>query len=274
MNVVSNQSKETNLNLNKVNSTISYLSILYTIKGRRVMYSIEMVIVNCVCISILAYELSTNFSLQKLNTKMYLMVLLVEQVLLIIHMGNILHVYWATYFIYLYFFRNTIKKLMMYISIRYVLFLLQYIVFGGTFYIGYYFVDYSISLMISLIVCLFMSLCLHMKWNSFVDKKQFVYPMRVFMNDQTIQLKGYLDSGNLCVYEGVAIVFVDDKYKHNMNQCNGTLYAFKGVSQYENTLIYLVEISINYHKKQWVYICFNNQINLPYGCECLLNIEM
>ncbi len=159
-------------------------------------------------------------------------------------------------------------------NIRYVLFILQYVCFKGTFYKGVYYVYFSWQLCCVWIVCILLSVCLHIKWNTYINKKEFVYIVHVFSKNKTLSIKGYLDSGNTCLYKGIPIIFIDELYKGYFIQHTYTYYQIQGVSDGVLNKIYKSEIAINHHKKRWIYICFSKQLSLPYGCECLLNIEM
>lgn len=236
-------------------------------------YYIEMVILNNICISLLSNELATNFSLQKVNMKQYILVLILEQICFIISLFMNVSCYFISYLIYFYLYRNTMKKMMMYYSIRYVLFLIEYILFGGTFYMANYFVDASISLYIWCILSMVMSVMLHYKWNTYIDKKVFVYSITMY-GEHTIKLKGYLDSANLCVYKGVPVLFVDTSYEKYFIDENKEIYEFYDIGKEYTTFIYFIEVLIRGSKREWVYICFNKKLDLPYGCKCLLNIEM
>ncbi len=234
-------------------------------------YYLEVVFINNVLVSLLAFELSANFSLLNIAYTKFIKVLVLEQVCLLVALFIYEDAFLLTYIFYIFLFKRKYKRMFMYFSLRLVLVLLQFVFCRGNFYVGNYFVSFSFAL--SLIWCLFVFLyaILYVKWNAYIRVSDFIYDVRF---SKGVRIKGYVDSANFATHNTLPVVFLKETYRDKIVYGIQDWMFVEGIHGVEKKAVYLAKIAINSHKEQLVYICFSKQLQLQYGCDCLLNVEM
>ena len=236
---------------------------------------IEITFINDFLICLLAFYASAYFSLSKINLNIFILWILVEQFLHILIFNSIYYMYFYFFEIclYLFLFYKNYKKACMYICLKYAIMLTQFKLCNGSFHLFHYYVKTSTNIIGIWILYVFLILLLKKKWHNFIRISDFIFIV-YFNTSNKLKLNAYLDTGNSLLCENIPVIFVDCKYKKYFmceNKKTIPLYSFN-----ESKIIdvYFNQIQIDTHKKQSCYICCDERVFLPYGCECLLNIEM
>lgn len=149
-----------------------------------------------------------------------------------------------------------------------------YIWYQGSFHLGIYFVGVNqVPYLIWMLLALtWLGMFYH--WKLKLSQQNFIYPIEIKGSHVIVKLKGYLDSGNFMLEEGVPILILDRQYEEyfdqqsiqwiemNTLQGEGRIKCCKAMARIQNA---------HYHS---VWIHFSSKLHLPLGAKALLNLHM
>lgn len=122
--------------------------------------------------------------------------------------------------------------------------------------------EWLLPLLIGILI-IFLYLCLLFQFRREVLHQQLVHDVIIRINGATMHLKGFMDTGNLAVIEGVPIVFLKDMYIEEK-----TSVFIDGIRGKERFKIQKGEI---YFNEQWKKCAFSSLERLDISEDCLLN---
>lgn len=177
------------------------------------------------------------------------------------------------FFLFL-FYRYTLKTYLFALSFRILWYLTCIVCLEGSFHNGMYFPSIYSSILMFWVVLILLFLLLYQKWNVYMIQSSFVYSCTIKKGNNDKKMKGYLDTGNLLIYESYPVIFMDKKYQSLF--LDTTIKSIEMETMQSQSKIEVCEASIQleYQKEQKVFICFKDQFYLPFHCELLLNIEL
>lgn len=149
-----------------------------------------------------------------------------------------------------------------------------YVLFDGTFHLGIYFVPIDVIPKLLWLVLILSGCLLYRKWKHVLAQRDFIYPVQICTSRAKLDIKGYLDSGNLLENEGVPVIFIDQKYQeYFQNECielvvMNTVDTTKVIKCYEAKARLQ---GAGYHR---VLVNSEKSLQLPLGCNALLNMNM
>lgn len=149
-----------------------------------------------------------------------------------------------------------------------------YVLFDGTFHLGIYFVPISTFPWLLWLFLILSGALLFHKWKDALAQRDFIYPIRIFTSKVKLQIKGYLDSGNLLENEGVPVIFVDHKYEAYFQNESIELVVMNTVDATKVIKCHEARIKLHgggYHK---VLVNSEKTLQLPMGCHALLNMKL
>lgn len=171
-------------------------------------------------------------------------------------------------------YRDSWKGWLLMIAHRLLLNLTCYVFYEGSFHLGIYFVpSYVIPYLLwAVLIISWFGMFLH--WKFHLSQQNFIYPIEIRTKRAIVKTRGYLDSGNLIMEEGVPVLFLDKSYEEyflgeniewvemNTMQGTGRVRCYEVRARVGNT---------PYHK---VLIHLNRTMELPMGAKALLNIHL
>jgi len=171
-------------------------------------------------------------------------------------------------------YRHAWKSWLLMIAHRLLCNLTAYLLYGGSFHLGIYFVpcDTLPILLWSALIGSWLAMFLHGKWT--LSQQNFIYPIEVRSQSKVMKMKGYMDSGNLMMSEGIPVMFLDQSYEAYFD-VSGIQWVVMDTMQgsepvrccYANVRI----ANAPYHR---VLVHFKKRMQLPLGAKALLNIHM
>lgn len=149
-----------------------------------------------------------------------------------------------------------------------------YIWYGGSFHLGIYFIE-SDQLPILCWCLLSVSwLCMFYFWKAELSQQSFIYSLELKGNEKIVRLKGYLDSGNLIMEEGIPVLFLDQHYEEYFDTQHIQWIVMNTMQGQSSVKCHRAQARImdaHYHP---VWIHFTSNLHLPLGAKALLNLHM
>lgn len=173
-----------------------------------------------------------------------------------------------------YIYRDAWKSWLLMIAHRLLWNFTCYIFYEGSFHLGIYFAPCEKIPYVLWAILLISWMGMFFHWKLTLSQQNFIYPLQIKTSKAIIKVKGYLDSGNLMMEEGIPVLFLDAKYEEyfqgetiewvmmNTMQGNGKVQCYCADAKVAES---------RYHR---VLIHLNKSMELPLGANALLNIHM
>lgn len=171
-------------------------------------------------------------------------------------------------------YRNTWKTWLLMIAHRLLLHFSCYVLFGGSFHLGIYFVPVNCVPWLLWIILIGTWLAMFLYWKMELSQQNFVYPFELLIKQTKLQLKGYLDSGNFMMEEGLPIMFLDEQYQTYFKNENIQWMMMNTIQGETRIACYKAQARFPKMNYRPIFIHFTNQLKLPFGACALLNIHM
>lgn len=149
-----------------------------------------------------------------------------------------------------------------------------YLWYGGSFHLGIYFVP-SDRIPLGLWVLLSLTwLGMFWHWKYELSQQNFLYPLEICTAQEVFQCKGYLDSANFLMQEGLPVLVLDAGYETYFDH-TGIKWIMMNTVQGESRIAcYEAKARIANGSFHRVLIHFQPQLKLPLGAKALLSIHM
>lgn len=115
---------------------------------------------------------------------------------------------------------------------------------------------------------------LAVKWKDVVAKLSYVYQIHIYLHNQTLDMLGYLDSGNLLTYQTIPVLFINKKYQTYFSNQRIELVVRNSISGMDVIRCYECDIAIEGSRRHRVLISCEGNMTLPMKCEVLLNMKV
>lgn len=156
---------------------------------------------------------------------------------------------------------------------RLLLNLSAYVWYGGSFHLGIWFapgdtspLGYWIVLALSWAAMFF-----HFKYT--LSKQDFIYPIEI-IGKACIRTKGYLDSGNLTMSEGIPVMFLDQHFETYFDASRIQWVMADTMNGSARLPCHPAKVRIADAPYHSVLICCKRKLALPLGAKALLNLHM
>ncbi|MEG2685332.1 MAG: hypothetical protein RR929_04620, partial [Erysipelotrichaceae bacterium] len=115
-------------------------------------------------------------------------------------------------------------------------------------------------------------LLLHYCYGEYLVIKSYIYSVELCTINKRI--KGYLDTGNLVMFNDKPIIFLDEYYYEYYKNCSIQLLMIQTIETNHQISAIETYIQIDGYSKMLVYISFIPRSKLVLNCSCLLNVHM
>lgn len=146
--------------------------------------------------------------------------------------------------------------------------------YGGSFHLGVYFVPADQIPIALWVIFTFTWLGMFCHWKYELTQQSFIYPLEIRTTKEVLRLKGYLDSGNFMMQDGLPVLLLDARYETYFNHSRikwvmmNTAQGTSRIACYEAN----ARIAKNgYHR---ILVHFRAPLKLPLGAHALLSIHM
>lgn len=172
------------------------------------------------------------------------------------------------------FFRNVKKTWMFAFMYRWMLMLTCFLIWKGSFHNLIWFVPLHCPILFIWLVYIFCFFLLYAKWDIWLAKQSCIYAVSLLTKDGWKNMKGYLDSGNLLEENGIPVLFVNDRWRSFFSFEDIHYIQMKGISYSGNIAVYKTLVMVTGCRKHEVYICFQQDMQLPMHAQILLNMNL
>lgn len=149
-----------------------------------------------------------------------------------------------------------------------------YVWYGGSFHLGIYFIESAKLPVLCWLLLSISWLFMFYRWKIALSQQSFIYSLELRGCDKIVRLKGYLDSGNLILEDGLPVLFLDQSYEEYFNQADIQWIMMNTVQGQSRVKCHRVQARLcnaHYHP---VWIHFTDNLHLPLGAKALLNLHM
>lgn len=171
-------------------------------------------------------------------------------------------------------FKYAKKTYLFALMFRYLCMGTSFILYGGSFYNGFYFVPMHKSVLFVWIIYVIGIIYAKSRWRIHICEKNCVYPVTIWIQNQKIKLLGYFDSGNIVSYHGIPVVFMSNVYQSYFQNQSIDIITMKTVLEYEAIQCYCCELQLDGFKKTKVYVHLQKDLSIPCGCNIILNMKV
>ena len=171
------------------------------------------------------------------------------------------------------FFRQKIKTWWMAQVIRFLWYMSVFAIYQGSFHNFLWFPSIHTNLIWIGLLYVFLFCLLEIKWKDVFSKLQYCYYFNIKVEQHTLRVKGWLDSGNLLSYEGIPVLFILPRYEEYFKNQNIQLVVMNTMEDSSVISCYECEVALEGGKFHDVLICCK-EMHLPLKCEALLNMNM
>ena len=178
-------------------------------------------------------------------------------------------------FYFFFFFRYAYKAYVTALTIRILCLLSAFAFFQGGFHNGLWFAPIDGKGILALWFvygCAF--LLLRVKWKDTFAKASYVYEAKLWLKQEKLHVKGYLDSGNLLTYKQIPILFIDQRYQAYFKDQRIELIVMNSVSSTDVIRCYACHLQMAGCRVQQVYVNCDRHLQLPFQCDVLLNVNV
>lgn len=167
------------------------------------------------------------------------------------------------------------RKLYIYaMALRWFSFYSCFALYGGSFHNGLYFVPIRVNPLPIWLLYGGLLFMLKQKWKDLFAKGNYVYAMTLYLEEQQLPLKAYLDSGNLLCHEQQPVIFLDEKYQTYFQDSSIELVVMNTVEKTGVLSCHSCVIQVDGCKRHRVYVSCERHLTLPFDCEVLLNMKL
>lgn len=170
-------------------------------------------------------------------------------------------------------YRHTLKTYFFMLSFRMLWNISAMLWVKGTMAHGLFFPAIETSLLKLWILGIFLLLLLQKKWHTYVMQTNFVYSCKLIKKDRVWKGRGYMDSGNMLMYDGMPVVFMDWKYQSYFSRENIQYIEMQTMNETGEMEGIEVELLLENQTKQNVFVCFKKHLYLPLHCDLLFGME-
>ena len=226
-----------------------YIDLIYLINS----------VLGCLCLLCLSILVSKIISIRKC----IILSLLWGLHVLTLYSDEYLYIVWVIIVSYFFDRKNVIKNTLILLFVHET-FLNS---FTGIYRIGNVLVigkgfDWLASLFVGMVILLiYIGVWFQIKQDALYT--QLVYEVLIKINQKTQSLKGFLDTGNQALYEGLPVIFLKTK----LNEYD----AYSSVNEINGEKRYAVKKGEIYFKNQWYPCVFSYRSQLDIKEDCLLN---
>lgn len=175
---------------------------------------------------------------------------------------------------FLFVFRYAKKTFLIAWCNRLLMMMICFTFYKGSFHNATWFVPLHITIWPLWVLMIIISIVLRLKWREELAKSAYVYGTQLFTNETTLHLKGYLDSGNLLSWQGIPVIFLKQNYHAYFKDERIELIVMNTVTDTSVLRCYLCEMQMNGCGRHPVYVHCEKNLNLPMGCNVLLNMNV
>lgn len=233
---------------------------------------IEVSFINNILIMFLSCIAAGFISLKPISIRRCLIYSTVLSVSMIVFWGRyawILYIGLEVLFFTAYF-RFRIAMYFVSIILRFLLSFTCFAFYGGSYHLFMYYVPIYRFPFVFWLILIFATALLLCKWKYFIGRLDFVYECSF----KKLKLKGYLDSGNVLSDADIPVVFVSNKYQSYFKNENIHSIVMNTLDSRAIIICYEAEIQLQGFEKQMVYVNCDKKVQLPFGCDILLNAKM
>lgn len=236
---------------------------------------IEITFINNILIALFAYYASAYLSLSKIKNCFFYVFLIIEQLIVVLLYDEDWYFlfYMMDLFFMLIIFFHQYKKLLIYLCIKYLCFLTCLKVWHGSFHLLHYFVPLQANMIGAWLLLVVAIIFYKQKWSAYLRVSDFIYTISIDCA-KPLKIKGYLDTGNQVTCNEIPVLFLDASYDKYFTAMPKATVEVTTLNKKEVLNCYLCKVNINRYKKGVYYICCDKRVNLEWGCQCLLNIEI
>lgn len=171
-------------------------------------------------------------------------------------------------------FHRNAKSWMTMLVIRFLWCMSGFALYQGGFHNFLWFVPVHATIVWLWLVYALLFILLHRKWKDMLARLNYCYRVHIELEDRTLHLKGWLDSGNLLSYESIPVLFLSSSYEAYFAKQDIELVVMNTMEDTSIIHCYVCMAAIDGCQKHKVLICCRKHVNLPLNCEVLLNMNL
>lgn len=171
-------------------------------------------------------------------------------------------------------FRYAIKAWFIMLANRFLFGITCFSIMKGSFYCGIYFVPIEQIPYWYWIGILLLCILLICKWKYGLCQSDFIYHIKLGSSKNNLELKAYLDSGNLLMFQNKPVIFLSEQYQEYFCDCEKQWIKIYQVANKREIPCYLSQVKIGDGQWKSVFVSFSQTLDLPFSCNALLNLNM
>lgn len=149
-----------------------------------------------------------------------------------------------------------------------------YLWYGGSFHLGIYFVPSDRIPVLLWVILAFTWLGMFWHWKYELTQQSFLYPLEIQASKKVLHIKGYLDSANFMMQEGLPVLLLDDRYETYFDH-TGIKWVMMNTAQGDSRIAcYEASARVGKGSYHRVLIHFQPHMKLPLKANALLSIHM
>lgn len=172
------------------------------------------------------------------------------------------------------FFRKSAKSWLMAQAIRMLWYYTAFALYQGSFHNLLWFVPIHASIVYLWLFYGLLYALLKAKWKQQLARLSYRYAIDLFLEETTLHLDGWLDSGNLLCTQGLPVLFVEGSYEAYFQQQRIQWVVMKTMQGSETIRCYACEAALSNTKRCPVLVCCKEGMQLPLHCKVLLNMNV
>ena len=176
--------------------------------------------------------------------------------------------------LFLLMFYKTWKSWLMMQVIRCLWYMSAFGIYQGSFHNLLWFVPIHKPVVWLWIFYALLFLLLKVKWKDMLARSHYCYYVQFILHNKKIKVKGFLDSGNLMVHEGLPVLFISSKYEAYFKEQDIKWIVINTVQDTSLVCAYMCNAALEGCQSHKVLVCCKKEIRLPLNCEVLLNMNV
>lgn len=177
-------------------------------------------------------------------------------------------------FFFWYIYQDAWKSWLLMIAHRLLWNFTFYVCHAGSFHLGIYFVPSETLPWMLWLVLTGSWLGMFFHWKLTLSQQNFIYPIQIKTSKAILKIRGYLDSGNFMMEEGIPVLFLQQKYEEYFQDESIQWIGMKTMQGSSKVCCYRAFAKVGKSAYHPVLIHFNQRMELPLGANALLNIHM
>ena len=229
---------------------------------------IEVTIIYSCLMSVFSYLIVMKDSqLKMINYKIILIILLITIINSLLYNNRII-VYLFDLLMCISIFKYQLKNIVKFYLIRLFFMSINITLFDClVINLQYFFYYDSILWAFGILIFLFITYIICLLFIDILNNSKLVVPFNLFIDNQKLNLFGFIDTGNNCLYQKKPVIFIDNKYW--IRQKDSVIITCQTLNKTSDMLGYSAQIEINKHIHD-VYVVYIG--NLEY--DCILNHQI